>query len=394
MAQIFKRGDSWKAKVYFKDIHGKRTSRSQEGFRTKKEAEAAARVMEDTYKNGSDVGDKNISFSDYFQKWFHIFREPGLSDTTIARYQYTINVIDEYFGDTLFRKIKTADYQEFLNWFGNGNGKDAKPHAKATADKINTHIRAAVRNAVNDSVISRDFTQNTHVVYDSSRTREIKWLSYDDAAKLYNYTLNHLEGIDVVPYMVLTALLTGMRQQEIAGLTWDDIDSKGGFIKITKTWNWTKRDFGPTKNPASVRTISIDRNLVNILTKLQYEQKRYLKVNDKTNPHSLVFLSRYNRVPSSKALNDRLHELMKDADINIYLRFHGLRHTHASILLYQKMSIAYISHRLGHQDIATTTKTYLHIIKELEQEETVRTREIFTDLGKKADWSDFKVKAE
>lgn len=237
-------------------------------------------------------------------------------------------------------------------------------------------------------------TLNTHVVYDSSRTREIKWLSYEDVAKLYSYTLNHLSGNDVIPYMVLTALLTGMRQQEIAGLTWSDIDSEGGFIKITKSWNWRKRDFGPTKNPASVRTISIDRNLVNVLEKLHYEQKRYLEINSRHNPKNLVFLSRYNRVPSSKALNDGLHDLMKNADINIYLRFHGLRHTHASILLYQKMSIAYISHRLGHQDIATTTKTYLHIIKELEQEETVRTRTIFTELGKKVDWSDFKVQAE
>ena len=50
--------------------------------------------------------------------------------------------------------------------------------------------------------------------------------------------------------------------------------------------------------------------------------------------------------------------------------FHGLRHTHASVLLYQGVSVLSVSKRLGHSSITTTQSTYLHIIKELEAKDT------------------------
>ena len=48
---------------------------------------------------------------------------------------------------------------------------------------------------------------------------------------------------------------------------------------------------------------------------------------------------------------------------------HGLRHTHASILLYAGVSIASVARRLGHASMTTTQKTYLHVIQELENQD-------------------------
>ncbi|KIO93961.1 Integrase [Levilactobacillus brevis] len=215
---------------------------------------------------------------DYFTEWFKIFRKPNIADATAERYQYTINTITKYFGNTLLRKMTRLNTRNFSIGTALAMVNLEKTHSKESAAKINVHIRAAVRNAVNDGVISRDFTLNTHIVFDTSNTREIKYLSYKDAAKLYQVTMSNLHGLDVTSYMCLTALLTGMRQQEIAGLTWKDIDVKGGTIDINKSWNWKKRDFGPTKNPYSVRKIKVDRNLINILQKLHYEQELFLKI--------------------------------------------------------------------------------------------------------------------
>ncbi|WP_313803744.1 tyrosine-type recombinase/integrase [Cytobacillus sp.] len=52
------------------------------------------------------------------------------------------------------------------------------------------------------------------------------------------------------------------------------------------------------------------------------------------------------------------------------MTFHGLRHTHASLLLYQGINVKYISRRLGHNDIVTTLQTYSHIVDEMEQKES------------------------
>lgn len=395
MAEVFKKDGAWTVRTSYYDQNHKRHYTGKSGFKTKRAAEEYGVELDKNKKDGGIMADRNVTFVDYFRNWYQTFRKPTIGDTTAARYRYSLNIITEYFGDTLFRKITPTKYQEFLNWYGLGDKEsDSKPHAKETVAKVNVHVHAAVRNAVNDHTIPKDFTLNTHIVYDNSHTRPIHYLSYKEAAKFYQYTLNHLYnsfGYDVVRYMALTALLTGMRSQEVAGLTWDAIDFEKGTVNIDKTWNWQKRAFGPTKNPQSVRKIVVDRNLLNIFKKLQYDQAIMLKNKEIANPKNLLFLSRYNRVPSSKALNNGVSDLLTEAGIDEELTFHGLRHTHASILLYQKMSIPYIAHRLGHKNVSTTIKTYLHIIQELETEENDKVLSVMTDLGKNADWTDFTV---
>ncbi|MEH6872353.1 tyrosine-type recombinase/integrase, partial [Bacillus safensis] len=59
---------------------------------------------------------------------------------------------------------------------------------------------------------------------------------------------------------------------------------------------------------------------------------------------------------------------------------HGLRHTHASILLYKKISIYYVSERLGHASIDTTLKYYAHVVKELREEDTKNTLDLFQKM--------------
>ena len=62
------------------------------------------------------------------------------------------------------------------------------------------------------------------------------------------------------------------------------------------------------------------------------------------------------------------------------ISIHGLRHTHASLLLYAGVSIAGVSKRLGHATITTTENTYLHIIKELETQDNTLIKQHLSQL--------------
>ena len=97
-----------------------------------------------------------------------------------------------------------------------------------------------------------------------------------------------------------------------------------------------------------------------------------------TNIHKLVFFSPSSKykVISNAAANKNLNKVLTDLKIDP-ISVHGLRHTHASILLYQKVSIYYVSERLGHSDIQTTTKYYAHIVKELRLRDELSTVKIF-----------------
>ena len=63
---------------------------------------------------------------------------------------------------------------------------------------------------------------------------------------------------------------------------------------------------------------------------------------------------------------------------------HGLRHTHASLLLYRKdISVNYISERLGHGSVTTTLRKYAHVIRELREEDEASSKEVISELFEK-----------
>ena len=70
----------------------------------------------------------------------------------------------------------------------------------------------------------------------------------------------------------------------------------------------------------------------------------------------------------NSTVNNRLKALCLKAGIPV-ITVHGLRHTHASMLLFGNVSIASVAKRLGHSSMTTTQETYLHIINELENQD-------------------------
>ena len=152
---------------------------------------------------------------------------------------------------------------------------------------------------------------------------------------------------------------TGLRFAEALALTPKDFDFENQKIIISKSWNYKERIgyFQPTKNESSNRTVMVDWQLM--------QQFRSL-INDKAE-EQLIFFDEKQRIYNS-TLNQKLASYCKELDIPV-ISIHGLRHTHASLLLYEGVSIASVAKRLGHSNTATTQETYIHIIRELENKD-------------------------
>lgn len=112
----------------------------------------------------------------------------------------------------------------------------------------------------------------------------------------------------------------------------------------------------PTKNKSSVRKIQIDWQTV-----IQFSQILRGLPEDKP-----IFVTKDNVYNST--VNDILERHCNATKIPV-ISVHGLRHTHASLLLFAGVSIASVARRLGHASMTTTQKTYLHIIQELENQD-------------------------
>lgn len=150
---------------------------------------------------------------------------------------------------------------------------------------------------------------------------------------------------------------TGMRFSEALALTPADFDFAHQSVSVSKTWNYKDGGgFLPTKNKSSVRKIQIDWQTV-----MQFSELT------KNMPQEKPIFVKSKKVYNS-TVNGILERHCKDAGIPV-ISVHGLRHTHASLLLFAGVSIASVARRLGHASMTTTQKTYLHIIQELENQD-------------------------
>jgi len=352
MASFTKRGSKWQYMINHY-VDGKRKPISKGGFATKKEAQIAAAEKELLLKKGNQVIVKEKSFADYFKEWIELYKS-NKHINTYNRYSNSCDRVKEYFKDKPIQKITRADYQLFLNDYGKGKSRE-------TVRKLNTHIRACVRDAIEEGYIAIDFTRKVELnATHNAKKSEEKHLNYHDSVKLYKELFNRLSTSTSTYHLILLGLVSGLRFGELTGLTVDCFDFKKNEIKVYRAWDYKRgTGFGPLKNEQSERIISIDRKVMNEFKKLILALPE--------NEHSLVFYRQTTiKTVTNEGANKILRKLLDALEIG-HISIHGLRHTHASVLIYKGANIHSVSKRLGHSDIQTTLDHYSHVIKEMEK---------------------------
>ncbi|ARK30089.1 site-specific integrase [Halalkalibacter krulwichiae] len=367
MASIQKRGKTYQYTVSHV-VNGVSKPIRKGGFKTKKEAQVAAAEIETQLSKGILPHLKPAPIDEYFENWVKLYKR-NLSTTTLLHYDYTLKAIREHFGSKPLQEIRRHDYQLFLNEFGANKSRE-------TVEKVNTHIRSMVQDALEEGIIHLDFTRKAVLTWTvPAKKPEDKHLNYVETKHLKNAVYKLLDqGLGY--YLILLALTSGVRFGELVGLTRKDFDFINNTILIEKTWGYMKRSpegFGPPKNNASHRIIKIDEKTINAF--------RRLFETSPPNMYQLVFYSPQSmyKVISNTNANKLLLKTLTELGINP-ITMHGLRHTHASVLLYKKISINYVSERLGHKDIDTTYKYYSHVLKELREEDEKKTVDTFEDM--------------
>ncbi|WP_457801129.1 tyrosine-type recombinase/integrase [Limosilactobacillus reuteri] len=345
MANFMKRGKKWQARITWRDSDGKLHQKSKSGFDTKQQAKQYAAELETKRLSGRNI-EKDPTFSEYFEQWHDIYKKPSISSTTDRHYTFVKNIIEKYFKDKKLKKITRSSYQRFINEYG-------AEHAPETVKKINTIIKACVKSAVIDGILSKNFAEQVNLVANKDKERQVEYLSVAELKKLKNQCLEGRSRHFTSRYMILTAIYTGMRPEEIKGLTWNDINFKNHTIDINKAWDSDKQEFKPTKNESSNRIVRVNLDLLNVLSEL------------KANHTKMIFEDQFGTIPTSTAYNKTLRAIMKKAEIQKRgFQFYSLRHCHVAYLLSQGVDLYIISKRLGHSNTTITTKVYAYLIDE------------------------------
>lgn len=288
-----------------------------------------------------------ILFYDYYEKWIKVYKEGAIRKVTLEKYYMTHRWLKKLIPELKICEMTRINYQQLLNDY-------ALYHERQTTMDFHHQLKGAILDAVDEGLLDRDPTRKAIIKGKTPAAKKIKYINQFELHTLLN-NLNLKSEISW-DWFILIVAKTGLRFSEALALTPKDFDFGRQSISVSKTWDY-KGDGGflPTKNKSSVRKVQIDWQTV-----IQFSELIKGLPEDKP-----IFV---NGKVYNSTVNDILARYCKKANVPV-ISVHGLRHTHASLLLFAGVSIASVARRLGHSSMNTTQKTYLHIIQELESQD-------------------------
>lgn len=290
---------------------------------------------------------RNDLFYEYYARWITVYKKGAIRKVTMDKYLMTQQWVQKLLPELKVCELTRIVYQQLLNDY-------AEFHERQTTMDFHHQLKGAILDAVDEGLIARDPTRKAIIKGKAPKQKKMKYLNQFELHTLL--TSLNLKGEDNWDWFILLVAKTGMRFSEAVALTPKDFDFSHQTLSISKTWDYKGQGgFQPTKNKSSVRKIQIDWQTViqfsELVKGLPDNQPIFVKGNI------------YN-----STVNDLLARHCSRLNIPV-ISIHGLRHTHASILLFAGVSIASVARRLGHASMTTTQKTYLHIIQELENQD-------------------------
>lgn len=291
---------------------------------------------------------KDQLFVDYYNDWMEKYKKDVVRTVTYKKYEMTLKWLRKLAPDLTMRQLTKSSYQNILN-------KYALEHERTTTMDFHHLVRASLIDAFDERILDRDISHRA-VVKGKLPTvkKKIKFLNKRELERL-------LEELDLGPeinwdWLILLIAKTGLRFEEALALTPEDFDFNHLRLNINKAFDYKiTNEFCKTKNESSVRSILLDYR-----TAMAFEN-----LTKKMDKNERIFKLGKGEKTYNSTANQRLYKLCRQAGIS-EISVHGLRHTHASILMYEGVTLSSISKRLGHASMETTQRVYLHMIQELQ----------------------------
>lgn len=336
---------------------GKRKQLTRSGFSTKEEAETAAAEVIVKLKQGTFKQPKKSTLSQYLQDWLET-KKSTLSKSTFMQYQRIVtNHIIPALGNRELIKLSPADIAKFYSAL-----MEEKRLAESTIGDIHKVLTAALNQAVKWDMIVKN--PASLVQKPKAKKKELNTWTQDEAKRFLAVSKNYRTHI-----AFLLALTTGMRQGEILGLRWKDVDFEEGTIQVVQTLSHDGKELNPgAKTQTGNRRISVDSNTLHELKehrKLILKEK--MKQGAKYTDLDLVIPASNGKPLSPRNLLRTFYLIIEKADVP-KITFHDLRHTHATLLLAKGVHPKVVAERLGHADMRVTLEVYSHVLPNIQKD--------------------------
>jgi len=321
-------------------------------------ANKAAKKMEEGFAKGAVLPSPRakVLFRDHYKKW--IGQHVGMSCevSTVETYGDTWkNHVQEHFGNLTLDAIDREKIREFYRV------KKEEGYARATIHNMRNVISGVIELAIDDKIVDVNPTLKTgKYLRDAKGKRDAEFLTPEEGRLL----LDAARKFPVFYPFFLTALRTGLRQGELIGLRWDDIDWNGKFLTVNRT---IYRKEAKIPKSGKSRKVDMSDQLLAVL----HDHKRVLTAAalkaGKTLPE-YVFTTRKQTLFDSTWVRDVFGRCLKASGLRA-IPFHALRHSFASALIANGAPLNYVKEQMGHSSIRITVDTYGHLVPGANREE-------------------------
>lgn len=351
-------------------ITNKRKQKSIGGFKTKKEAEKALAELIAKVEQGEYIEYKNSTFKEFLEKWLEN-KKPLLKPTTYIFYEtITNNILIPGLGSIELKKLKPIHIQSFISKLYE------KEDINSTTIK---HYYTTLKTALNQAVKWQLIPSNPCEAVEPPKREKKKMqvLTPEQVNQLLDYAHNSHETM-YIP--LLLALTCGLRRGEIIALKWSNVNLDKGYIAITESAALRldgKNYISHTKTDAGERVVELPSFVIPILKqhrKKQLENKLFFGNEYKDN--NLVCSWPNGDELKPNYITHTFKKLLRKLNLPD-IRFHDLRHTHATLLLLQGVNPKIVSERLGHASIDITLDIYSHVLPTMQKEAAEKLNDLF-----------------
>jgi len=341
--------------VRYRDNAGKRHNETVRGNR--KKAEAVLTERRTSLETGSFSGKKKLTVGAYLQDWLETYAVTNCTAKTVQGYKQSINCYTGPVSGITLQKLDATHIQPIyagMIKLGLSNRSVDALH-KALSIAFNTAVKqGTIKRNILDAVIAPKVIKKEVEVWDTeTRAKAMTILRESQYGDFYQL-----------------GLMTGMRRGELAGLKWANVNLASKHLQVVNTLQRITGQGlmnGQPKTERSRRSIALSPDTVSLLHEIRGKQMtQQLQVADAWTDSGYVF-THPDGMPIDPNLATRAFKKVVTTSRLPKLTIHGLRHTHATILLEQGVNPKVVSERLGHASVATTMDIYSHVLPDMQE---------------------------
>ena len=361
---------------YQADIKTGKLKRKQKWFTvngTKREAEAKLSELLHNKNHGQVIEPSKLTFGEWLDEWLRLaIKPPKKRVRTYETYSSVItNHLKPKLGHYRLRDLRASHLQDCY---------DQSNLSRTTLQQHQAIIHHALKSAVRQDLIPRNVAS---LVEGKPRQAEghedvLKHCWETTEAQAFLAVAKAAGPQQAVFYTI--ALETGARKAELCGIKWEDLDFQTGRLSIKRQLVKLGQSpvFGPPKN-GQPRSIILGPETLSLLRLHRRHQSELKLANgSKYNDLGLIFAKEWDDVRRGKdTLGDPLQmnnlgqrefsKLIREAGVRP-IKFHGLRHTCATLMLKAGVPIHVVKERLGHKRIEITLGIYAHALPSMQKD--------------------------